>query len=40
MYSEDLCDDREQCEVFVQCEDDGCTCKVNGDEVVCPHSKD
>ena len=40
MYSEDLCGDREQCEVFVQCEDDGCTCKVNGDEVVCPHSKD
>ena len=33
---QEYCDGSDECEVKVQCEDDGCTCTVNGEEVDCP----
>ena len=38
LYSEELCGDLSECEIVVRCEDDGCTCKVNGEEATCPES--
>jgi hypothetical protein len=34
------CEGSDECEVRVQCEEDGCTCTVNGEEADCPEGID